>query len=357
MIVGTTQFKSNKFTRNFSYPQSVPAYKNICKYLKNCFLAEVFSQPPSVLYQNYLREFWCTAVVDHPTPSIEDSEARPIKDSNIKFSVKNGLPSTTPKDGLHQSKSLLKGKPTDLQDTEGNLHRVIIGLPTTHPNKGINTSQTLPEGTNTDPKDLGRTIQLTDMGVELHVRFININDYSEGYLDIATAYNIGCLDIILTCVIGAMLLYPRGLLEEHALYNSVVNWNFLDRYDKKMWLEFKEFNEGSVCIWTTTVVVVMFDETTIELVKVLADSILKVKDEINPTEPVKESACSSTDDAIANKHILSLKRLARHPSVATPSKPYDAKKTKRIDLEDSDTEAAFSSSKEADEDKISSSSY
>ncbi|GKC31243.1 hypothetical protein Tco_1038537 [Tanacetum coccineum] len=46
-----------------------------------------FSQIPSVLYQNYLREFWCTAVVDHPTPSTEDSEARPRKESNIKFTI------------------------------------------------------------------------------------------------------------------------------------------------------------------------------------------------------------------------------------------------------------------------------
>nr|GEU56038.1 hypothetical protein [Tanacetum cinerariifolium] len=144
------------------------------------------------------------------------------------------------------------------------------------------------------------------------------------------------------------------------------------------------------CSWTVAVVVVMFDETATELVKVPADSILKhsrlppaianiigitrvleLKShtyyeygsfesftcwKINPTEPVEESTCPSTDDAIDDKHIPSLKRLSRHPSVATPSKPHDAKKTKRIDLEDSDTEAAFGSSKEADEDKTGSSS-
>nr|GEU93713.1 hypothetical protein [Tanacetum cinerariifolium] len=89
--------------------------------------------------------------------------------------------------------------------------------------------------------------------------------------------------------------------------------------------------ELSIFDRTAVVVAVMFDETATELVKVPADSILKVEDEINPTEPVEESACSSTDDAIADKHFPSLKRL--------------------IDLEDSDTEAAFGSSKEADEDE------
>ncbi|GKA65385.1 hypothetical protein Tco_0765092 [Tanacetum coccineum] len=48
----------------------------------------VFSQTPSVLYQNHLREFWCTDVVEHPTSSSEDSEARPLKESIIKFTMK-----------------------------------------------------------------------------------------------------------------------------------------------------------------------------------------------------------------------------------------------------------------------------
>ncbi|GJR49882.1 hypothetical protein Tco_1400403 [Tanacetum coccineum] len=90
MIVETIQFKSNNFVGNFSYPQSVPAYKNICKYLKNYFLAKAFSQTQPVLYQNYPREFWCTIVVDHPTSLAEGSEARPLKESNIKFTLKNG---------------------------------------------------------------------------------------------------------------------------------------------------------------------------------------------------------------------------------------------------------------------------
>ncbi|GJX12638.1 hypothetical protein Tco_0204396 [Tanacetum coccineum] len=37
-----------------------------------------------------LKEFWCNIVVDHPTPSSEDSKAQPLRESNIKFTVKNG---------------------------------------------------------------------------------------------------------------------------------------------------------------------------------------------------------------------------------------------------------------------------
>ncbi|GKA99589.1 hypothetical protein Tco_0827583, partial [Tanacetum coccineum] len=36
------------------------------------------------------REFWCTAVVSDPNPPIDDSEARPLKEFIIKFTVKNG---------------------------------------------------------------------------------------------------------------------------------------------------------------------------------------------------------------------------------------------------------------------------
>nr|GEX75876.1 replication factor A protein 1-like isoform X1 [Tanacetum cinerariifolium] len=60
---------------------------------------------------------------------------------------------------------------------------------------------------------------------------------------------------------------------------------------------------------TTEVVVVMFDETTSSLVKCSADSILESEDQ--------------------------------HPSVATPSKPAEEKKRKRVDLKDSDAELSL----------------
>ncbi|GKC55887.1 hypothetical protein Tco_1083485 [Tanacetum coccineum] len=90
MIMESVQFQSNNFKRNFSYPQSVPAYKEICKFLINCPLAKAFTKTPLALYQNYLREFWCTAVVEDPNPPEDDSEVRPLKEFIIKFTVKNG---------------------------------------------------------------------------------------------------------------------------------------------------------------------------------------------------------------------------------------------------------------------------
>ncbi|GJZ92544.1 hypothetical protein Tco_0664609 [Tanacetum coccineum] len=74
MIVESVQFQSNNFIRNFSYPQSVSAYKEICKFLINCPLAEAFTKTPPIQYQNFLREFWCTSVVEDPNPPEDDSE-------------------------------------------------------------------------------------------------------------------------------------------------------------------------------------------------------------------------------------------------------------------------------------------
>ncbi|GKG33875.1 hypothetical protein Tco_0434034, partial [Tanacetum coccineum] len=45
---------------------------------------------PSVVYQNLLREFWCTAVATHPNSPTDDSKVRPLKEYKIKFSVMNG---------------------------------------------------------------------------------------------------------------------------------------------------------------------------------------------------------------------------------------------------------------------------
>ncbi|GJY54702.1 hypothetical protein Tco_0446366 [Tanacetum coccineum] len=50
-----------------------------------------------------------------------------------------GLPSTSPKDGIHQCKYLLEGKPIDPQDTEGNLHPIVKGFPATNPDEGFSS--------------------------------------------------------------------------------------------------------------------------------------------------------------------------------------------------------------------------
>ena len=66
---------------NFAYPENFPIYKDMVKYLQNCFLSTTFNKTPSVIYNDYLRDFWCTAVVTNPDVT---------KDSIINFTVKNG---------------------------------------------------------------------------------------------------------------------------------------------------------------------------------------------------------------------------------------------------------------------------
>ncbi|GJR03612.1 hypothetical protein Tco_0526596 [Tanacetum coccineum] len=61
----------------------------------NCPLAEAFTKTPSVVYQNFLREFWCTAIAYDLNPPTDDSEVRPLKEYLIKFSVMNGKESLT----------------------------------------------------------------------------------------------------------------------------------------------------------------------------------------------------------------------------------------------------------------------
>nr|GEX30689.1 cytochrome P450 [Tanacetum cinerariifolium] len=66
------------------------AYHDICKYLMNCLLSYAFTKTPSVVYQNFLKEFWCTTIAYDPNPPTNDSEARPLKEYMIKFSEMNG---------------------------------------------------------------------------------------------------------------------------------------------------------------------------------------------------------------------------------------------------------------------------
>ncbi|GJZ39321.1 hypothetical protein Tco_0585884 [Tanacetum coccineum] len=49
-----------------------------------------FTITPLVLYQNFLREFWCTAIAYDPSPPSDDSIARLLKEYLIKFLVMNG---------------------------------------------------------------------------------------------------------------------------------------------------------------------------------------------------------------------------------------------------------------------------
>nr|GFB40786.1 hypothetical protein [Tanacetum cinerariifolium] len=82
-------FHTNNVISVFSYPETTPAYHEICKYLMNRPLANNFTKTPSVVYQNILREFWCTAIATHSNPSTDDYEVRPLKKYTIKFSMIN----------------------------------------------------------------------------------------------------------------------------------------------------------------------------------------------------------------------------------------------------------------------------
>ncbi|GJS53351.1 hypothetical protein Tco_0626713 [Tanacetum coccineum] len=90
MTVDDVVFQTNNVVGNFNYPPNVPAYKPIMKFLLNCPLNKAFTNCPSVVYQNFLREFWSTAVAFDPFPSTGEPEKRPLREFLIKFSVLNG---------------------------------------------------------------------------------------------------------------------------------------------------------------------------------------------------------------------------------------------------------------------------
>ncbi|GJV47429.1 hypothetical protein Tco_1437641 [Tanacetum coccineum] len=54
-----------------------------------------FTKCPSVLYQNFLREFWCTAIAYDPNPSTDENKPRPLKEFLIKFTIMNGKKTLT----------------------------------------------------------------------------------------------------------------------------------------------------------------------------------------------------------------------------------------------------------------------
>ncbi|GJR81667.1 hypothetical protein Tco_0152452 [Tanacetum coccineum] len=83
-------FQTNNVVGNFNYPPNVPAYKPIMKFLQNFPLYNAFTKCPSVVYQNFLREFWSTVVAFDPFPSTDKPEKRPLKEFLIKFLALNG---------------------------------------------------------------------------------------------------------------------------------------------------------------------------------------------------------------------------------------------------------------------------
>ncbi|GJX33480.1 hypothetical protein Tco_0243335 [Tanacetum coccineum] len=90
LTVKSLTFHNNNVFGVFRYPETALAYHEICKYLINCPLAEAFTKTPSVVYQNLLKDFWCTIAATHPNPHVDTSEVIPFKEYKFKFSVMNG---------------------------------------------------------------------------------------------------------------------------------------------------------------------------------------------------------------------------------------------------------------------------
>nr|GEV11750.1 uncharacterized mitochondrial protein AtMg00810-like [Tanacetum cinerariifolium] len=81
---------SNNVVSSFNYPLNVSVYKPIMKFLQNCPLYNAFTNYPSVVYQNFFREFWSTTVAFDHFSSTDEPEKCPLKKFLIKFLVLNG---------------------------------------------------------------------------------------------------------------------------------------------------------------------------------------------------------------------------------------------------------------------------
>nr|GEY19994.1 copia protein [Tanacetum cinerariifolium] len=89
MTVDNVIFQTNNVVGNFNYPPNVAAYEPIMKFLRNCPLYNAFTNCPSVVYQNFLREVWSTVVSFDHFSSTDEPEKRPLKKFPIKFLVLN----------------------------------------------------------------------------------------------------------------------------------------------------------------------------------------------------------------------------------------------------------------------------
>ncbi|GJS98318.1 hypothetical protein Tco_0819488 [Tanacetum coccineum] len=223
LTVESFVFQTNNVVRNFNYPQNVLA-KPICKLLMNCPLKKAFAQYPSVLYKNFLREFWCTKIAYDPNPLADETQSCLLKEYLIKFSMMNGkkpltldFKTLTTSTSLDYNNGEYVGHPspksvkaelakiltnpsymdktlinsiqkmiayclmigtkveigeiiysdlvTKLTNLERNIQLAGIRLPSTSLDEGIRKSQPFPEGTSTDPKDSGGNVQSADMGL------------------------------------------------------------------------------------------------------------------------------------------------------------------------------------------------
>ncbi|GJW44024.1 hypothetical protein Tco_0072823 [Tanacetum coccineum] len=90
MTVENVTFHTYNVVGNFNYPPNVPAYKPIMKFMLNYPLRKAFTNCPSMVNQNLLKEFWSTVVAYDPFPSTNETKQRPLREFLIKFLVFNG---------------------------------------------------------------------------------------------------------------------------------------------------------------------------------------------------------------------------------------------------------------------------
>ncbi|GJX23589.1 hypothetical protein Tco_0228034 [Tanacetum coccineum] len=184
MTVDNVIFQINNVVGNFNYPPNVPAYKPIMKFLRNYPLYNTFTNYPSVVYQNFLREFWSTAVAFDPFPLTDEPEKRPLKEFLIKFLVLNRQrPLTLDFHTFCSSTSLNynNDKYVDHPTPEGPEASGALSKkrkkpkskrPPTEtkelppkPTEGSEQSHLVSSGTVHDPQDLERNIQLANTGL------------------------------------------------------------------------------------------------------------------------------------------------------------------------------------------------
>nr|GEZ13154.1 hypothetical protein [Tanacetum cinerariifolium] len=145
-------------------------------------LAKAFTKTPLVLYQNFLEEFWYTAITYDPNPPADDSEERPLMEYKIKFTVMNGkMPLTldfrifVEATGLdhnqgtyvsHSFPEVVKAELSKIATDETLIYMTSKAKEEEVPDCVLATKTPPTEkGKTTDPKDLGGNDQPTDKGL------------------------------------------------------------------------------------------------------------------------------------------------------------------------------------------------
>ncbi|GJT94200.1 hypothetical protein Tco_1083045 [Tanacetum coccineum] len=112
-----------------------------------------------MLYQNYLREFWYTDVVEDPNPLEDESKVHLLEEFIIKFSIKNGKkPLTLDFKTFCESIGLDYNKGDYVTHPSPEVVKEELG------NIAINEALPLPEGKNINLKDSRSVTQLADRG-------------------------------------------------------------------------------------------------------------------------------------------------------------------------------------------------